>query len=157
MVNVEWKKTKKLMAAVFNVLEFDVNSRKTKPYDVLPYFRNSWASKYNKAEKDEIKKTRSKELFKEYIRTEAHYQFWARCEYEILVASWPFGSYRLTQDMKDFLKNNPDLDLDNLSKNIEFENIITRDMEKIDIYEQIMMNIDIIVDILYKEFNLDKV
>ena len=75
------------MAAVFNVLEFDVNSRKTKPYDVLPYFRNSWVSKYNKAEKDEIKKTRSKELFKEYIRTEAHYQFWARCEYEILVAS----------------------------------------------------------------------
>lgn len=157
MVNVEWKKTKKLMAAVFNVLEFDVNSRKTKPYDVLPYFRNSWASKYNKVEKEEIKKTRSKELFKEYIRTEAHYQFWARCEYEILVASWPFGSYRLTQDMKDFLKNNPDLDLDNLSKNIEFENIITRDMEKIDIYDQIMMNIDIIVDILYKEFNLDKV
>lgn len=145
------------MAAVFNVLEFDVNSRKTKPYDVLPYFRNSWASKYNKEEKDEIKKTRSKELFKEYIRTEAHYQFWARCEYEILVASWPFGSYRLTQDMKDFLKNNPDLDLDNISKNIEFENIITRDMEKIDIYDQIMMNIDIIVDILYKEFNLDKV
>lgn len=157
MVNVEWKKTKKLMAAVFNVLEFDVNSRKTKPYDVLPYFRNSWASKYNKEEKDEIKKTRSKELFKEYIRTEAHYQFWARCEYEILVASWPFGSYRLTQDMKDFLKNNPDLDLDNFAKNIEFENIIIRDMEKIDIYDQIMMNIDIIVDILYKEFNLDKV
>lgn len=157
MVNVEWKKTKKLMAAVFNVLEFDVNSRKTKPYDVLPYFRNSWASKYNKEEKDEIKKTRSKELFKEYIRTEAQYQFWARCEYEILVASWPFGSYSLTQDMKDFLKNNPDLDLDNFAKNIEFENIIIRDMEKIDIYEQIMMNIDIIVDILYKEFNLDKV
>lgn len=145
------------MAAVFNVLEFDVNSRKTKPYDVLPYFRNSWASKYNKEEKDEIKKTRSKELFKEYIRTQAHYQFWARCEYEILVGSWPFGSYRLTQDMKDFLKNNPDLDLDNFAKNIEFENIIIRDMEKIDIYDQIMMNIDIIVDILYKEFNLDKV
>lgn len=145
------------MAAVFNVLEFDVNSRKTKPYDVLPYFRNSWASKYNKEEKDEIKKTRSKELFKEYIRTQAQYQFWARCEYEILVASWPFGSYRLTQDMKDFLKNNPDLDLDSFAKNIEFENIIIRDMEKIDIYDQIMMNIDIIVDILYKEFNLDKV
>lgn len=145
------------MAAVFNVLEFDVNSRKTKPYDVLPYFRNSWASKYNKVEKDEIKKTRSKELFKEYIRGEAHYQFWARCEYEMLVASWPFGSYRLTQDMKDFLKNNPDLDLDNWVKNIEFENIIIRDMEKIDIYDQIMMNIDIIVDILYKEFKLDEV
>ena len=154
MVNVEWKNTKRPMAAVFNVLEFDINSRKPKPYDVLPYFRECWKSKYNKEEKEAIKKTRSKELFKNYIRAEAHYQFWARCEYEMLVASWPFGSHRLIEDMREFLKNNPDLDLDNFVKCIEFENIVIKDMKKIDVYDQIMMNIDVIVDILYKEFKL---
>lgn len=152
MANVEWKNTKRLMAAVFNVLEFDINSKKPKPYDVLPYFRECWKSKYNKEEKETIKKTRSKELFKNYIRAEAHYQFWARCEYEMLVASWPFGSHRLIEDMKEFLKNNPDLD--DYSKCIDFENIVINDMKKIDIYDQIMMNIDVIVDILYKEFKL---
>ena len=30
-----------------------------------------------------------------------------------------------------------------------------QDMEKIDIHDQIMMNIDIITDILYNEFNLE--
>jgi hypothetical protein len=56
--------------------------------------------------------------------------------------------------MKEFLKNNPDLDIDNFAKAIEFENIAIKDMKKIDIYDQIMMNIDVIVDILYKEFKL---
>lgn len=31
-----------------------------------------------------------------------------------------------------------------------------QDMEKIDIHDQIMMNIDIITDILYKEFELNE-
>ena len=58
--------------------------------------------------------------------------------------------------MKVFLKNNPDLDIDNFIKAIEFENIIIKDMEKIDVHEQIMMNINTIVDILYTELKLDK-
>ncbi len=35
---------------------------------------------------------------------------------------------------------------------LKFRNIIIRDMAKIDVYEQLMMNIDILVDILYDEF-----
>jgi hypothetical protein len=58
--------------------------------------------------------------------------------------------------MKAFLKNNPDLDIDNFIKAIEFENIIIKDMEKIDVHQQIMMNINTIVDILYQEFEFDK-
>jgi hypothetical protein len=54
------------------------------------------------------------------------------------------------------LKNNPDLDIDNFIKAIEFENIIIKDMEKIDVHQQIMMNINTIVDILYQEFEFDK-
>lgn len=142
----------------FNVLIF--KNGKVEHYDVLPYFRNSWKEKYNKEEKDKIKTTKGKarrmQLFKEWVISRSNYMFRARCEYETLLASWPFGSYRLKNDMKEFLKNNPDLDIDNFIKAIEFENIIIKDMEKIDVHQQIMMNINTIVDILYQEFEFDK-
>lgn len=54
------------------------------------------------------------------------------------------------EDVKQFLKSNPDID--NIDNNRKLKNNIIQDMEKIDAYEQIMMNIDIIVDILYDEF-----
>ena len=44
------------------------------------------------------------------------------------------------------------IDLDTIDGSIKMDNIITQDMEKIDIDRQIMMNIDIITDILYEEF-----
>ena len=54
------------------------------------------------------------------------------------------------EDVKQFLESNPDID--NIDDNRKLKNIIIRDTVKIDVYEQIMMNIDIIVDILYDEF-----
>ena len=66
------------------------------------------------------------------------------------MALWPFGTRRLKEDIKQFLKSNPDID--NIDDNRKLKNIIIRDMVKIDAYEQIMMNVDIIVDILYDEF-----
>ena len=48
------------------------------------------------------------------------------------------------------------VDLKDYKQNIDFCNAVTTDMKKIDIHFQVMMNIDVIVDILYKEFKLDK-
>jgi hypothetical protein len=56
--------------------------------------------------------------------------------------------------MKEFLKN--PVNLDDHTQFLNFENIIIADMQKIDVHRQIEMNIDIIVDILYKELKLDK-
>ena len=56
----------------------------------------------------------------------------------------------MTEDMKEFINTNPDLD--NYNDDLRFRNIIIRDMVKIDVFEQLMMNIDILVDILYDEF-----
>lgn len=140
----------------FNVLTF--SNGKIRTYDVLPYFRNSWKEKYNKEEKEKIKtvkyKTKRMQLFKEWVIGRSKYMFWARCEWEMLLASWPFGSYRLRNEMKEFLKN--PVNLDDYTQCLNFENIIIADMHKIDVHRQIEMNIDIIVDILYKEFKLGK-
>lgn len=128
----------------FNVLLRDFNKKKPIPYDVLPYFRREWEERY----KDIPVKT--KEDLKKWIKDLSQYQFWSRCEYEFLIAKWPFGGWQLTEDMEKFIATNPNLK-DNKT-NIDMCNIITKEMDVIDVHEQIMMNIDIVTDILYDEF-----
>ena len=58
------------------------------------------------------------EELKDVIEVESQYQFWGRCEYEMILTGWPAR------------KNN----------------------YKLDVHEQIMMNIDIVTDILWEEW-----
>lgn len=134
----------------FNVLILDFSSNKRKPYDVLPYFRRCWEEECYSSEREEVRKTRSKELLKTWIQDRSRYRYWSRCEYEFLIAPWPFGTKKMHEELVDFFKDAPDT-LD-YSKYIDLDNIIIQSMSKIDVHEQIMMNIDIITDILYKEF-----
>ena len=139
----------------FKVLLMDFNRKEYEAYDVLPYFRNIWRGHRFNWDKDYNKiPVKTKEQLKEWIIDWGRYQFWSRCEYEFLMGNWPFGSRRLTEDMKEFLKTNPDID--NYDDNVKFRNIIIRDRVKIDVFEQLMMNIDILVDILYDEFLMKK-
>lgn len=135
----------------FNVLLYDFNSKKVEHYDVLPYFRRNWNDK--KLDNFQKSKVKSKSDLKNWIERASSYTYWARCEYEFLIASWPFGSYRMNQDLKEFLT--PEFNIDDYESRIKIQNIIIRDMDKIDVHSQIMMNIDIITDILYKEFEED--
>lgn len=137
----------------FNVIYYDF-TKKIIHYDVLPYFREDWNDNYHKEEKSKIKETKSKELLRQWIIRRSSYRFWGRCEYEHLVASWPFGSYKIKQDLKKLFT--AEFDIEKLDDSIKFYNILMQDMEKIDIHDQIMMNIDIITDILYKEFELNE-
>ena len=135
----------------FKVLLMDFNRKEYEAYDVLPYFRNVWRGHRFNRDKDYNKiPVKTKEQLKEWIIDWGRYQFWSRCEYEFLMGNWPFGSRRMTEDMKEFINTNPDLD--NYNDDLRFRNIIIRDMVKIDVFEQLMMNIDIVVDILYDEF-----
>ena len=140
----------------FKVLTF--SNGKIREYDILPYFRDSWKEKYNKEEKEKIKTAKSKarrmQLFTEWVRGRSRYMFWARCEWEMLIGSCPYGSKNIDDQMKVFMSTKRDLDRYN--DRIDFDNIITSDMEKIDVHRQIEMNIDIIVNILYNELKLNK-
>ena len=140
----------------FNVLHLNYNKNEVEPYDILPYFRDCWKAKCYKDNETKIKETKSKntriELLKKFIQDRSLYMFWARCEWEFLVAHWPFGSKQMYEDLKKFWKDYPDID--DYTNTIKLDNIIIQDMNKIDVHKQIMMNIDIITDILYKEFKL---
>ena len=127
----------------FNVLNFNWTTREKDEYDVLPYFRSVWKDKKFNFDKKEVK---TKEDLKNWIQRASHYQFWSRCEYEFLMGACPFGTNKMIKDLQKV-----DITTEN---NIKICNIITEDMCKIDIHEQIMMNIDIITDILSIEFKI---
>ena len=135
----------------FNVLLRDFNKKEPTFYFVLPYFRRKWEEfSYNWDEDNKEVLVKTKEGLKKWIKDRSQYQFWSRCEYEFLIAKWPFGGRQLTEDMEKFIATNPDLK--DYKTNIDMCNIITKDMDIIDVHEQIMMNIDIVTDILYDEF-----
>lgn len=60
------------------------------------------------------------------------------------------GTHKMSDEIRHYVKVNPDAN--NEKDDIQLCNIIIKDMVKIDAYEQIRMNIDVIVDILYEEF-----
>jgi hypothetical protein len=68
-----------------------------------------------------------KKTLKDWILKVSRYYFWAKCEWESVIGPWPYN-----------------------------KETFEKDLIKIDGYYQIRMNVDIITDILYKEFKLDK-
>ena len=63
----------------FNVIWFNFNAQKFEPYDIIPFFVD--VCRYENF--------KTFEEYKDRITSEAHYYFWARCEYEIILQGWP--------------------------------------------------------------------
>ena len=98
----------------YNVLIQDFNSRKFVPYDIFPYLHRQ----YNKREQKPL----TLQEYKDFILSEARCQWWARCEYEIIVAGWPN----------------------------------TTNSKKIDVYDQIELNIDAITTLFMEYVDINK-
>ena len=67
----------------FNVIVEDINSRQFVSYNVIPYLVQCYYE-----EKD---RPGTIEEFKTFIKRHSMYRWWARCEYEIVLQSWPTG------------------------------------------------------------------
>jgi len=65
----------------FNVIIFDFNSKKFESYNVIPYLVDCYNNSKNKP--------KTFDEFKEFIRKQAMYQWWSRCQYEIIISDWP--------------------------------------------------------------------
>ena len=114
----------------FNVLI--ENNGKFEPYDIMPHLKNSFEQLLerieNYGEGDFRKYPKTLEEIKEWVKVSLRYQYWARCEYEIILSPWP--SYT-DKNGQEIIKNDKS--------------------RKIDIYEQCMMNIDTIVRIFIED------
>lgn len=65
----------------FNVINYDFNSKQFCSYNIIPYLVRCYE------ETDE--KPTTVEEFKEFIEHKSMYQWWSRCEYEIILLDWP--------------------------------------------------------------------
>lgn len=124
----------------FFVITWDFNTDSiNKKYDVLPYLRLCIKERKEKWKKNQKSKRFQKNVesglidketiekyykfpetfseFKKFIQNEAQYQYWSRCEYEIICSGWP----------------------------------VQKNDYKLDVYEQIMMNLDTVCEILWNE------
>lgn len=99
----------------FNVLNGDFNSDKIGPYDVIPHF----VRVYNNLDKK--RKTEVNKDFKSWVISEAKYQYWARCEYEIIVSDWPCNKNSQKIDVCYQILMNIDIIVDILKEELKIK------------------------------------
>lgn len=91
------------MRNIFNVLIWNFNTQTIEEYNVIPYFVREW-----KEEKDKSK-FKSFDDIKEFVRSKSLYQFWSRCEYEMIVKGWPVTKREIKLDAHEQIMMNLDL------------------------------------------------
>ena len=117
--------------AQFYVLNWDFNRDEIEHYDVLPYFRNEF--------KERKKKSKSKRIQRIMEETPDMKKY--------------YGVPETRDELKKFIENESQY---MFWGRCQYEMIVhgwpvRKNDYKIDVHEQVMMNIDIITDILYKE------
>lgn len=98
----------------FYAIVYDINRETFVPYDVIPYLKKCYYEETNKPE--------TLDEFKDFVKNQSMYQWWSRCEYEIILSDWP-------------------------SQNQQ---------KKIDVYYQVMTNLDIVTKVLMESINENK-
>ena len=80
----------------FNVMVWDFNHDNLEYYDVLPYFKECYEKRVERSKEKGVninskyfKVPKTFDEFKEFVEDESQYQFWARCEYEMILHGWP--------------------------------------------------------------------
>lgn len=126
----------------WKVFNEDMNKRKIVEYDVFTHYNflkglSKVFKDIDKLEKAEEAQKKIEAEFNERVRRECLYYFWGKCEWEVVLTSWPpyitveeIG--RLNKEIEDHVKNwgsparvvSPNLDID----------------MKIDVYDQLQLN-----------------
>lgn len=112
----------------FNVIVYNINSKEFEPYNVIPHLVNCYDKKKSKP--------KTFDEFKEFVKSESMYQWWSRCEYEIILSPWPY----ITSPSERYDKKGED----NIEAWKEHWKKHLKECEKIDVHYQVMMNIDIV-------------
>lgn len=100
----------------FNVITWNFNKRERglEYYDIIPSFVRYYESK----KKSERPKTR--EEFEKFVYNQGIYHFWAKCEWEVIISSWPQSDgWEIKIDVWEQIKANFDLVVDIVMEAIE--------------------------------------
>ena len=116
----------------FNVINYDINAKVFEPYDIIPHLVECYNKKKNKPV--------TFEEFREFVKNESMYQWWSRCEYEIILSPWPY----ITSPSESYHKekeNDIEAWKEHWKKHL-------KECDKWDIHMQVMMNIDVITNLV---------
>lgn len=97
----------------FNVIIED--NGKFVPYDVIPYLYDEYKRK--------SPKPKTHEELKEFVKKQSMYQWWARCEYEIILQGWPNNTIEEKWDVYKQIMMNIDVITNVLKREIEIQKI----------------------------------
>lgn len=106
----------------YRVITWNFSTDRVEHYNIMPYLYRRLEEKRKK--RQIVLKDLTLEKLKEFIDDESKYQFWARCQYEVILSSWP--------------------PRENGRKH------------KMDVYEQIHMNLDNIAKLMYDDLQRGK-
>lgn len=155
-------KKEKIKIEPYKVILWDVNRDKVEYYDIMPYLVECWEEEETRERKiwcfdyeDKTDDTRMPETFEEYkqfVIKWCHYQFWSRCQYEILVNGFPPRMPKVTMEEEYKFKDGwDDIEPDGEAyrkylQNYSDHQIYKMKDEKIDAYNQVIANIDVVTN-----------
>ena len=131
------------MSLEWNVYYEDINAKAIKPFNVFQHHG------FREDVEEAMKKSLTYEKFSHEIKRSAQYYFWSKSEYEVVITSWPpyinHDEYnRITEEMakRDYTQTHRPL------------NIRPVVGEKIDIFDQLMLNWSRFIDYLWGKSSL---
>ena len=128
------------MKLIWNVYKNDFNSREIEKFNIFEHGR------FNEDVQKHLKKCKTKEEFADEVRRDLMYYFWSKCEYEIVITSWP--PHITTQEL-DKLNAEYEETLNKYNRE-PYRLYANLDVgKKVDIYEQVMMNYEAFVDYVW--------
>lgn len=100
----------------YRVVNWDFNRDEIEFYDIMPYLVSIWKEEKKRKhkvfcdfDKDRLRMPETFEEFKRFILDVSLYNFWARCEYEVIVTGWPVQKREHKLDVYEQIKNNIDV------------------------------------------------
>ena len=128
------------MKLEWNVYTHNFNGKSIEKYNIFNHGR------FMEDVKKELKKCETKEEFAERLRRDLFYYFGSKCEWEIVVTSW---TPHITVSELERLNKEREETIEKYGRE-PYRLYVNPDVgEKIDVYEQVMMNWDLFVDYVW--------
>jgi hypothetical protein len=108
----------------FNVIIDDVNAKKFVSYNIMNYLTRV----YKEAKKNNRDLPKTNAEFKDFVIRESRYMWWGRCEYEVVLHSWPCDTYSEKWDIFKQIEMNIDLIVDLYIESLKEDKLLTTEI-----------------------------
>lgn len=127
-------------ALEWNVFRENWNAKKIEKFNVFSH------ETFKKEVLEALEKSKSKEELSKTVQSTAMYYFWAKCEYEIMLTSWPPSITKEEAKEIQLCVEESEARYKHLPRVFGVELAVS---SKMDIYGQLLLNWDRFIDYLY--------